>query len=69
MAERKTANEADFHSYYQGRIAPLAKRIFDDVAESLFSEESIQQHQEFESRVEQRLQNGAKFIPRKRQPS
>jgi regulator of protease activity HflC (stomatin/prohibitin superfamily) len=68
MADRKGTDEVDLHSYYQERIAPLARRILDDVAASLSSEESVRQRREFENRVEQRLQNGAKFIPRKRQP-
>jgi hypothetical protein len=67
MAARKTADETKLRSYFQSRVDPLAKRLV-DVAEDLFGEESIQQRREFEDRVETRLQNGAKFIPRKRQP-
>ena len=58
MTARKTADETDLHSYYQGRVEPLAKRLL-DVAEALFSKESIQERREFEERVERRLQNGA----------
>lgn len=67
MAARKTDHETDFHSYYQERIEVLAKRLL-DITEATFSNDSIQLHREFENRVESRLQNGAKFVPRKRQP-
>ncbi|HYW47513.1 MAG TPA: hypothetical protein VE959_31885 [Bryobacteraceae bacterium] len=67
MAARKTVEEADLRSYFQGRVEPLAKRLL-DIAEALFSTESIQQHQEFDERVQRGLQNGAKFVPRKRHP-
>jgi hypothetical protein len=67
MAKRKDTGKMDLNSYYLERVAGLGKRILDDVAEPLFSKESLKQRREFEDRVEQRLQNGAKFIPRKRQ--
>jgi hypothetical protein len=67
MAARKTSDETDLHSYFRGRVEPLAKRLL-DVTEELLGEESIQRRREFEDLVETRLQNGAKFIPRKRQP-
>jgi hypothetical protein len=67
MAARKTAEQTDLDSYFRGRIEPLAKRLL-DVTEELFGEESIQRRREFEDLVEKRLQNGSKFIPRKRQP-
>jgi hypothetical protein len=67
MAARKNDHETNLHLYYQARIEALTKRLI-DIAEAPFSNESIQQHREFEDRVERRLQNGAKFIPRKRQP-
>ena len=67
MAARKSPDEKDLHSYYQGRIEPLAKRLL-DVAEDLLGKESVQQRRDFEEHVERRLQNGAKFVPRKRQP-
>jgi hypothetical protein len=54
-------------AYYQKRMESLAKRLV-DFTESLFNKESITERQEFEEHVERRLQNGAKFIPRKRQP-
>jgi hypothetical protein len=69
MAKRKDPGEVDLDSYYRGRIADLGKRILDDTPGALFSKESLQKRREFEDRVEQRLQNGAKYIPRKRQPS
>jgi hypothetical protein len=67
MAAGKTADEPDLNLYFQGRIEPLAKRLF-DVAEDLLGEESVRQRREFEDHVERRLQNGAKFVRRKRQP-
>lgn len=67
MAARKTASETDLQAYYQSRVEPLAQRLLDLVGD-LLSRESIQQRREFEDRVERRLQNGAKFVPRKRQP-
>jgi hypothetical protein len=66
MPVRKTSDETDLRSYYEARVAPLAKRIL-DAAEDLVSAQSIQQRREFEDHIKKRLQNGAKFIPRKRQ--
>lgn len=67
MATRKPAEKAELHSYYQGRVEFMAKRLM-DISAALFSDESLQQHQEFEDRVERRLKNGARFISRERQP-
>jgi hypothetical protein len=67
MAVRKTAEEVNLSSYYEGRLEPLAKRLL-DIAEELLGKKSAQQQREFEDRIERRLQNGAKFVPRKRQP-
>jgi hypothetical protein len=67
MAIRKTAKAADLQSYYQGRIESMAKRLI-DISDALFTAESIQQRKEFDDHVERRLQNGAKFVPRKEQP-
>ncbi len=64
---RKAGEEPDLDPYYRGRIEPLSKRLL-DVVEDMLGEESIRQQKEFEDLVERRLQNGAKFIPRKRQP-
>jgi len=66
-ASRTPTDATDLHAYYRRRIEPLADRLL-DVAEDLFGEKSIQQRREFEDLVESRLHNGAKFIPRKRQP-
>lgn len=66
MAARKTIGEVDLRTYYERRTKPLARRLL-DLAEDLFSAESIQQSQQFEDQVERRLRNGAKFVPRKRQ--
>lgn len=68
MAERKTIDKAGLRSYYQSRVEHLAQRLL-DVANGLFSEESLQRDRGFEEQVERRLQNGAKFVPRQRQPS
>jgi hypothetical protein len=65
MAARKTADETDLRSYFAARTEPLANRIL-DVAARLLSEETTQQRQEFQDRIERKLQDGAKFIPRKR---
>jgi hypothetical protein len=65
MSTRKISDETA-RSYYEKRIEPLTKRLI-DIAESLFGKESIAERREFEEHVEKRLQNGAKFIPRKRQ--
>ena len=67
MAARNVPHKADLHTYYQNRIEPLKRGLL-EVAESLLGEESIKQHHEFEDRIEKRLRNGAKFVPRKRQP-
>ena len=68
MATRKTAGDAtDAQSYYQRRTQDLSRRLLDMVAD-LFSEDASQHRQEFDELVERRLRNGAKFVPRKRQP-
>jgi len=67
MAARNPTADAQLRAYFQGRVEPLSKRLL-DIADAFLSEESVQERQEFERRVEKRLQNGAKFVPRKRQP-
>jgi hypothetical protein len=62
-----TAADADLDSYYRERVGALTERLL-DVSEELFGKKAAQQRREFENLVERRLQNGAKFIPRKRQP-
>lgn len=64
--ERKTTNETDLQSYYRRRIEPLAQGLLDSV-DDLASKEAEERRREFEEHVERRLQNGAKFVPRKRQ--
>jgi hypothetical protein len=68
MAARKTADDAaGVQSYYERRTQELSRRLLDIVTD-LFTEDTSQQRQEFEDHVERRLRNGAKFVPRKRQP-
>ena len=67
MAVHPPSDKADLRSYFRTRIEPLTKRVL-DVAEETFGEEAVRENREFEDHVEKRLQNGAKFIPRKRQP-
>lgn len=66
-ATRKVADKADLKSYFRRRVEPLTGRLL-DVAEELCSKESEQARLEFQEHVEQQLQNGAQFVPRKRQP-
>ncbi len=65
MSTSKIPDETT-NAYFQKRVEHLTKRLV-DVAESLFSKESTAERREFEEHIERRLQNGAKFIPRKRQ--
>jgi hypothetical protein len=67
MPARNTTEKTDLRSYYQRRVEVLAKPLI-DLAGDLLSEESVRQGQEFEDYIERRLNDGAKFIPRKRQP-
>src|ERR1019366_3705498 len=64
-ATRKNTGETDLQSYYRRRIEPLAQRLL-DLVDDLSSKESEERRREFEDHVERRLQNGAKFVPRKR---
>lgn len=65
---RRSIGNADLRSYFRRRIEPLAQRLL-DVADELCSKESEQGRREFQEHVERQIQNGAKFVPRKRQPS
>lgn len=69
METRKTANDdaMDAQSYYERRTQDLSRKLLDMVTD-LFSEDASRHCQEFEEQVERRLRNGAKFVPRKRQP-
>jgi hypothetical protein len=69
MAARKTANDdaTDAQSYYDRRTQDLSCKLL-DVVTDLFGEDASRHRQEFEDQVERRLRNGAKFVPRKRQP-
>jgi hypothetical protein len=69
METRKTTNDGatDARSYYDRRTQDLSRKLL-DVVTGLFSEDASRHRQEFEDRVEGRLRNGAKFVPRKRQP-
>lgn len=66
MKGHRIADEAKLRSYYNRRLESLAQRML-DAAEEFFSKESTAQRREFEDHIEERLQNGAKFIPRKKQ--
>jgi hypothetical protein len=66
MARAKQA-KLDLQTYFQQRAKGLSESVL-DAFEDLFSEESAKRHREFEDRVERRLRNGAKFIPRRRNP-
>jgi hypothetical protein len=62
-----TVDRTGLNSYYETRVQLLRARII-DLVDDLFGAESIQHNRAFEEQVERRLKNGAKFIPRKRQP-
>lgn len=55
-------------TFVESRLKEMSVRI-SDVALQILSPEAVAKHIQFEETVERRLRNGAKFIPRKRQPS
>lgn len=52
---------------YRQRMERLAERVLDAVS-AMASDESRKKYREFEEQVERRLNNGAKFVSRKRSP-
>lgn len=63
MAEKLTSSE--LKSYYQSRVKRLGERVVEAV-ENVLGPDTMQRHRDFEDRVEKTLQNGARFVPRKR---
>ena len=57
----------DLQAYFQKRAKGLSERVL-DVVEEIFSKESMKRHREFEDRIQRGLRNGAKFVPRRRNP-
>lgn len=66
-AMRQQPDRADLRSYIKRRIDGLSVRIMES-AEELLSQASMQEDRRFVEDIERRLHNGARFIPRKRQP-
>ena len=55
------------NDYFQARVEQLRDLVIAN-AERVFSEKTEQHDRKFEEAIEGRLRNGAKFVPRKRQP-
>jgi hypothetical protein len=66
VAKRQNA-KVDLRTYFVNRVAQLSDRLLDATKE-LSSEDSIRQDKDFADDIDRRLKNGAKFVPRKRQP-
>ena len=64
MANEKE-RETDLRDYYRARVEHLSERLI-GAAEQVISKEAIQRHFEFEKEVERRLQNGARFIAKRK---
>ncbi len=67
MAMKKGIAKVDLRSYLRDRLERLSERVM-DANDELFSKEATKQDRDFEESIDRRLRNGAKFIPRKRQP-
>jgi hypothetical protein len=64
---RRIQDREELRAYFEVRVQKMSERIL-DAFDDLFSKEATQRHREFEDHVERRLRNGAKFVPRTRQP-
>jgi hypothetical protein len=67
-AMKKEIAKVDLRSYLRDRLERLSERVL-DANEHLFGKEATKQDRDFEQYIDNRLRNGAKFIPRKRQSS
>jgi len=65
MAGERT--EAELKAYYKRRLERLGGHVV-QLANTVLGAQAIEQHGTFEKRVEESLKEGAKFVPRKRQP-
>lgn len=57
----------DPEKYIKDRLKDLSVRLIDAAAE-VFGEKATAEHRDFDNYIDRRLRNGAKFVPRKRQP-
>ena len=64
--ENRENAKQDLQAYLQSRLALLPIKPILESTGKLFSEESIHEDDDFEKEIGKRLENGAKFIPRKR---
>lgn len=65
---KKELARANLRSYLRDRLERLSERVV-DANEDLFSRDATKHDRDFEQYIDNRLRNGAKFIPRKRQSS
>ena len=66
-AMKKEITKIDLRSYLRNRLERLSERVL-DANEDLFSKEATKQDRDFELYIDNRLRNGAKFIPENDNP-
>lgn len=66
MTERTVARDPE--EYMRDRLRDLSVRLI-EIAVDASSDKAVEERRQFEEHVDRRLRNGAKFVPRKRQPS